>query len=123
MANSRSSPTRGELLDRAFLSAMRCRWRYRGYESREKAIASLRRRCPGFSARQIANAIRKGTDLYDRALAVVKANEDLVVPAYVNGAGNPPRKIVEHVRKLVPGFRQATYKQAIAWVIYWHYLR
>jgi hypothetical protein len=123
MAKSRSTPVRGELLDRAFISAMRFRWRYRGHESQGKAIASLRRRCPGFTAIQYANAFQKGTDLYNCAWEVVKNNEAMLARPRPDAARAIPRGVVEHLRKRVPGFKVATYHQAVGWVVYWHYWR
>src|SRR5262245_39161499 len=106
MATTRRPPNRGELLDRAFISAMRFRWRYRGYESKEKTIASLRRRCPGFAAIQYTNAFQKATDLYNCAVRVVKENElwrDYLQAQHVS------RDAIVRLRKCVPGFRVATY--------------
>jgi hypothetical protein len=123
MATTRRPQTRGEFLDRAFVSAMRFRWRYRGHESKEKAIASLRRRCPGFTTIQYTNAFQKGTDLYNCALDLVRANEEILARLRPATAGDIPREITEKLKTRVPGFNMATYRQAIGWVMYWHYWR
>jgi hypothetical protein len=111
------------LLDRAFVSAMRFRWRYRGHESKDKAIASLRRPCPGFTTIQYTNAFQKGTDLYNRALDALRANEEMLAKVRPDTGGDIPRKIIDQLRRRMPGFKLATYKQAIMWIMFWHYLR
>ena len=63
---------------KAFVSAMRFRWQYRGHESMEKAVVSLRRRCPGFTTIQYTNAFQRGTALYDCALDAATANEEIL---------------------------------------------
>jgi hypothetical protein len=116
---------RGDFLDQAFVSAMRFRWQYRGHESMEKAIASLRRRCPGFTMVQYTNAFQRSTDLYNRALDAVRANEE-IIPGLVRvrwTVDDIPGELTEQLRRRVRGFKIATYRQAIGWVIYWHYLR
>ena len=123
MATTRRPPTRGELLDRAFVSAMRFRWQYRGYESKDKAIARLRRQCPGFTTIQYTSAFQKGTDLYKRALEGVRANKKMLKTLRPDTPGDIPRDVIEELRRRMPGFTLATYKQAIVSVVLWHYWR
>src|SRR5262245_28817158 len=118
-------PTRGEFLDRAFVSAMRFRWQYRGYESEEKAIASLRRACPGLTTAQYKNAFEKSTALYNCALDAVKAREEVFAPVRPYTVDDIPRsrELIEQLRRRIPGFKLATYTRAIGRVMYWHYWR
>jgi hypothetical protein len=125
MATTPRPATRGDFLDQAFVSAMRFRWQYRGHESVEKAVASLRRRCPGFTTIQYTNAFQRGTALYDCAMDAARANEEILakVVRVRWTVDDIPVELTEQLRRRAPGFKLATYRRAIGWVMYWHYLR
>jgi hypothetical protein len=95
------------------------------YGSLAKAAKALSRRCPGFSARQYDNAIRKGLALYDAAVEVVAANV-LSLLRQTNVAANqfPDfRSLAQRLRRRNPGFRLSTCRAALSWVWFWHHLK
>jgi hypothetical protein len=94
---------------------MRHRYRYKGYESAEKAAAALRRRCRGITRERAAAAIARGSALYARAEEVAWANRRL--PAeQLDG-------LVPALRDEFPAARLAVVRDALRWAHYWRVLR
>lgn len=103
------------LLAAAVLCAMRRRYNYRGYESAEKALAALRRRCRGVDREALTAAFSRGSALYTRAEQLVRANG--YFPA-------------EHIGDLVPELRRefpaagvGVVRDALTWAHFWLVLR
>jgi hypothetical protein len=120
--NARQS--RGRLLTAAWQAA----WRYRvygAYGSETKACMALRRRVPGFSAKQYVNAFRRAVDLHESAVMLVARRSkslwrltDLAAKRYPDS-----RAEVAQLRKLGPGFLASTYLSAVEWVFVWYHLK
>jgi hypothetical protein len=117
----KSPPSRGDFLERAFIVAMRQRWHYRGYETRDKAITSLRR-FSGFSCKRCSNALLKGDRLYNLTKKLLKRHYAAAMTAMENH-DRPPHRLMVELTRLAPGFRRSTHHQAMAWVLYWDFLR
>src|SRR5262245_29492689 len=113
----------GELLDRAFVTVVRHRWLYPGYATRERALVCLRRSCPGFPASRTERAFDQAHDLYQRVLEVVQQQFARFPPKKLWRAARAPRDITDELRKLAPGFRLSTYRDAVGYILDWHYWR
>lgn len=117
-------PTRGELLEAAW--AVAARYRAHGaYGSDGRACRALRRRCPGFTARQYHNAVRKAVGLYDVAVGLVARHAAALWRQTDVAANRFPdfRELTGTVRRRCPGFRVSTCRAALAWVFFWHHLK
>ncbi len=118
-------PPRGQLLDAALEVARNLRDNGTYGSSEAKAAKALSRRCPGFSARQYENAVRKALSLYDTAIEVVALNA-MSLARQTNVAANQfPDfgNLAERVRERCPGFPLSTYEKALSWVFFWYHLK
>ena len=113
----------GELLDRSFVAAVRHRWQYPGYKTRDGAVACLRRRCPGFSLPQYERAFDKAFALYEHTTSVVQRHFARFPEKDRWRASAVPRDITEELRRVAPGFRLSTYRYAIGCILDWHHWR
>jgi hypothetical protein len=115
------------LLDHAFITAIRFNCAYRGYENERKAIAAFRRRAPGFSPLQYANAFSKALDLYTAALKEVDHHLPTLRHKWAakgqTGLVYELRPFVGRLRRRAPGFLSSTYYLAINWIWFWHHLK
>jgi hypothetical protein len=112
-----------ELLDRAFIAVMRHRWHYPGYATVERAIAALRRRCPGFRVQRYELAFGRAHNLYERTAEVAKRHFARFPGKNLWRAADVPRGITAELRELAPGFRLSTYRYAVGCILDWHHWR
>lgn len=95
------------------------------YGSEARACRALRRRCPGFTARQYQNAFRKGVALYDAAVRLVDRHAAALERQLDVAANRSPdfRDLAGKLRQRHPGFRVLTYRYALFWAFTWYHLR
>lgn len=98
---------------------------YGTYGTEAKAAKALRRRCPGFSVRQYANALRKADALHETVIAEVAARSRSLLQQTDFAAKRFPdlSDLRQRVRDECPGFWWGTYQGAIWWIFYIYYLR
>jgi uncharacterized protein HemY len=65
--------TTEELLEAAVIASMRLKYGYKGYESEEKALKALRRRCSGLAPGRYQQALSEAGELYEAAEKLVVA--------------------------------------------------
>ena len=107
--------TEDSLLTAAVLCAMRQRYSYRGYESAEKAMAALRRRCRGIARPELEAAFTLGSALYARA-------EEVAERLGHEGAVGT-RDLLVDLRGEFPEAGAAVICEALTWAYYWRVLR
>ena len=116
--------TRGALLDTALACAMRWRWSYAGYETRQQAIRALARRSEGFTERQLENALVRGRQLWDAAERSMEAAKQ--APWARKWDAETDQRVAEIGRGLAaehPGFWKGSCVEAAQWAHYWIILR
>jgi hypothetical protein len=94
---------------------MRHRYRYKGYESVERATAALSRRCRGVAREQVAAAFASGSALYTRAEEVAWVNRHLPAERLDD--------LVPALRGEFPAAGAAVIRDALRWAHYWRVLR
>lgn len=113
-------PSRGQLLDAAFRTAVD-HVGYWKYESEADALRSLRRRCRGFTATQYRNALSKATVLLGSVEEVIASFDppyDAVIP---DGGWSGFEAAARELQRQSPGFRISTSKSAIWWTLFWYH--
>jgi hypothetical protein len=119
--DAESTPSRGELLDVAFDVARRY-IEFGEYGSKERARKALKRRCPGFSEGQYANALDKAVRLLEVSIEVVRERSEALWQRYRAQALRFD-DITGEVKVRCGGFRRSTYESAAGWVFFWHHLK
>lgn len=114
--------SRGELLHVAYEVA----WRFEAYDSYGRtpatAVRALRRRCPGYTARQYQNAFQRARELYSTVCEFVRERSDDVWERY-RAEEEIFALFDSELRARFPGFRKATFHQAVAMTFYYWHLR
>jgi hypothetical protein len=95
---------------------MRHRYRYRGYESAEKAKAALRRRCRGIARQDLDDAFARADGMYARAEETIWANRDRLS---AEGLGDLESQLLREF----PSFEIGAVRDALGWAYYWRILR
>lgn len=96
------------------------------YGSRQKAIAALRRRAPGYHADEYATVLEFLCEIYDLAVEII--------PRHVQSRPEKMSRVAEFddidyaacyrkLNTLQPGQATAEKKWILNWTIYWSYLR
>jgi len=115
--------TRGELLDVAADVA----WRFNAYGSygtnRATAIRAIRRKCTGFSPRQLENAFEKSLALYDFAQQLVREHAAKLWAATKSGDKNWSRLLDNVLRSRFPAYRISTLRNMVAMTFYYWHMR
>ena len=101
-------------------------WRYRVYDAYGRDLLgagrALKRRCPGFSARQYENALAKALDLYEAVQVLLRARRDEVWAAYE--AKQPWHELFDdELRTRFPGFRKSTLGSVVGMSFFYWYLK
>jgi hypothetical protein len=114
-------PSRGDLLDAAFRTAVDY-VDHQKYGTESRALASLRRRCPGFTPAQYRNALALAMQLLESVEPVIEPFS----PPYDNtpsAAQGWPRRVeaVHALKRRFPAFRLSTCASAILWVLFWRH--
>lgn len=102
--------TRVAILDFAYSCAMRHHYTFRGYETLEKSVAALHRRCRGVSMVRLQNAFVLAQQMYIEA-------ERLVVAEHKSPDHPPDEALRNRLRSKYPMFHVATIESAMkqAW--------
>jgi hypothetical protein len=113
--------SRGDLLDAGLRAAVDYVDHHK-YDTDSQALASLRRRCPGFSRTQYHNALVLAMQLLESVEPVI----ELFSPPYDNTASAAqgwPRRVeaVRALKRRFPAFRLSTCASAILWVLLWRH--
>lgn len=108
--------TAKRLLDAALICAIRQQYGYRGYESRKKTMAAMRRRCPGVAMQRRQQALERATAVYRRAEQLVSKCRDLQSPVGLS-------TLKGRLRREYKDFSVSTVSEAIHWAYYWCVLR
>lgn len=115
--------SRGELLDVAADVAWRFK-AYRGYGGDEStAIRAIRRKCPGFTARQYENALSKALDLYDAVELLVRERASELWDAHNAGDESWSRQLDADLKSRFKGFRVATFHSLVGMMFYYWHMR
>lgn len=124
---AKSPPSRGELLERAFVLAF---WPWDERNTRDGAVKKLRRSRAGLAVEDCLEMLDKGRRLAIEARKLVKANVDEM---FANldpkngwkdeGKYKPPSHIVRELKALVPGFSAFTYLRAVTRTFWNHHVR
>ena len=115
------SVSRAQLLDLASAVA----WNFKAYGSYEgkhaSAIRAIRKRCPGFTSRQYANAFAKALKLYDAVESLVRERAQDLWDAHKSGDNSWPQFLDADLRSCFPGFRLSTFHSLVGIMFfYWH---
>ena len=87
-------------------------------ESNTAAIRALKRRAPGFSDRQYANAFAKAWVLYDVCTKHISFNQQVVFAAFEAGGKDWTRPFIPAIRQACPGFLVSTYSTTFGFLAY-----
>lgn len=114
--------TRGELLDFAADVA----WRFNAYDSyganRATAIRAIRRKCTGFTPRQIENAFDSAMSLYDVVQPLVKEHAAEFWAA--TERGDKTWSLLDTVlKRQFPAYRLSTLRGMVAMTFYYWHMR
>jgi len=104
------------LLEAAVLCAMRGRYRYRGYETVEKARAALRRRCRGVPAQELDEAFARADAMYARAEEIVWENRGRL-------SAEECARLESQLLEEIPSLEAGAVRNALGWAYYWRILR
>jgi uncharacterized protein HemY len=108
--------TSDELLEAAVIASMRLKYRCKGYESEEKALKALRRRCSGLAPEQYQQALSDAGELYEAAEKLVVARMG-AAPA----ADRPEelKGVRRELEQRYTGFPAGAYESAVGWAHVW----
>jgi len=95
---------------------MRHRYRYRGYETLEKAKAALRRRYRGISMQVAEEAYAQADAMYERAEEITWENRDRLS---AEGVSDLESQLLQEF----PSFEIEAIRSALGWAYYWRILR
>jgi hypothetical protein len=123
----KETPSWGKVLDTAFEVARNYK-EYQEYGSEAKACKALQRRCKGLDAVQAADALRKGIQLLEVAVEMVKKDNDKLWQSWNASSkqdlvGLDYSDFEDEIKRRSPGFDLATYRKALGWVFMWYYLK
>jgi hypothetical protein len=114
--------TRGELLEVASSVA----WNLKAYDnyhrSTTKATRALKRRCPGFTDLQYANALQRAIELYEEADLLVRTNPEQFWDEFHRSKAGPASAIDELAERF-RGFRKSTIRSTLGMIFYYWHLR
>ncbi|HEU5118344.1 MAG TPA: hypothetical protein VFT74_17130 [Isosphaeraceae bacterium] len=120
MTGEKTKPSRGELLDAAFRTAVdhvdHCK-----YQSEAEALRSLRRRCRGFSPTQYFNALRRAIELLGSVEEVIAPFQPPYDPREAEDGWSGFPEAARALQRRCPGFRLSTCGSAIGWVLFWRH--
>lgn len=115
--------SRGELLDVATDVVWRFK-AYRGYGGNEStAVRAIRRKCPGFTARQYENALAKAFDLYTTVERLVRDRASDLWEAHNAGDESWPHQLASDLKLQFKGFRIATFHSLVGMMFYYWHMR
>src|SRR5438067_1272455 len=100
-------PSRGQLLDAAFRTAVD-HLDHHKYDSETEAVRSLRRRCRGFTPRQYRNSLRKAIDLLGSVEEVIAPFDPPYDAGRAEGGWTGFSDAARALRRRCPGFRLST---------------
>jgi hypothetical protein len=123
MMNPDAGISRGQLLD----TATNVAWRFKAYDSyggdEATAIRAIRRKCPGFSSRQYANAFAGALQLYDAVDTQVRERASEFWDAHNSGDDSWPRLLDCDLRSHFPSFRLSTFRILVGMMFYYWHMR
>lgn len=124
MAQAKSScVSRGQLLDVASDVA----WRFKAYGSYGgkdvTAIRAIRKKCPGFTSRQYANAFAKALELYDVVEKQVRERSSDLWDAHNAGDESWQKLLDDDLRSRFSGFRLSTFHSLVGMMFYYWHMR
>ena len=118
---NRNTVSRSALLDVAADIA----WRFKAYNSYggdpATAIRAIRRKCTGFSARQLENALSTSLELYDFVHELVRDNASSLWDASKSDGDAWANSFDDVLRENFPAYRISTLRKMVGMdFYYWH---
>ena len=118
-----ASVSRGRLLDVVSDVA----WRFKAHHSYggkdTTAIRAIRKKCPGFTPRQYANAFAKALDLYDAVEQLVRERASDLWDAHNSGDESWPQLFDRDLRSRFSAFRLSTFHSLVGMMFYYWHMR
>ena len=116
---------KNQLLDYALTVAVRLKYHYKGYESKEKGLKALKRKVKGFSDEECQKALDKSEKLFVAASRLIDRDHTKLYEAKKDSfTGMPDMDYLKRsLKEKHSAFKLSTCGEALDWAYYWIVMR